>query len=123
MLVIGAEDGNRESILPFAAMRALSTSDDPRRASCPFDQNRSGFVGTGGAATLILESETLARARGQTFTQSFLDGVKRVMDTVLPCLILKVVGLSAPCARRSKRQMWHPIAWIMSMHMPPDPGG
>lgn len=64
MLVIGAEDGNRESILPFAAMRALSTSADPRRASCPFDQNRSGFVGTGGAATLILESETLARARG-----------------------------------------------------------
>lgn len=66
MLVIGAEDGNRESILPFAAMRALTTEEDPLRASCPFDVDRSGFVGAGGAATLILESEAVARARGAT---------------------------------------------------------
>lgn len=64
MLVIGAEDGNRESILPFAAMRALSTCEEPSQASCPFDQQRSGFVGTGGATTLVLESEAVARRRG-----------------------------------------------------------
>jgi 3-oxoacyl-[acyl-carrier-protein] synthase-1 len=64
MIVVGAEDGSRESILPFAAMRALSTSSEPDRASCPFDAQRSGFVGSGGAVTLIIESEASATARG-----------------------------------------------------------
>lgn len=63
MIVIGAEDSNRESILPFAAMRALSVKSDPREASCPFDVNRSGFVGTGGAVAIILESEAAAAER------------------------------------------------------------
>ena len=71
MIVIGAEDCNRESLLPFAAMRALSMSADPERASCPFDENRSGFVGSGGAATLILESEAVARARGAKIYAEF----------------------------------------------------
>ncbi|MDR2981626.1 MAG: beta-ketoacyl-[acyl-carrier-protein] synthase family protein, partial [Puniceicoccales bacterium] len=64
MIVIGGEDGNLESILPFAGMRALSSSSDPELASCPFDVRRSGFVGTGGAVVLILEEESLAKARG-----------------------------------------------------------
>ena len=63
MLVVGAEDGNRESIVPFASMRALSVSDDPVKASCPFDTARSGFVGTGGACALVLESEELVEQR------------------------------------------------------------
>lgn len=66
MIVIGAEDNVRETILPFSAMRALSEHADPRLASCPFDTKRSGFVGSGGAACLILESEEAARARGAT---------------------------------------------------------
>ena len=57
MFVIGAEDGNVESILPFAGMRALSLQTDPSLASRPFDVARDGFVGTGGAAVLVLESE------------------------------------------------------------------
>lgn len=57
MFVIGAEDGNVESILPFAGMRALSLQSDPSVASRPFDVARDGFVGTGGAAVLVLESE------------------------------------------------------------------
>lgn len=57
MFVIGAEDGNVESILPFAGMRALSVQSDPSIASRPFDVGRDGFVGTGGAAVLVLESE------------------------------------------------------------------
>ena len=64
MIVVGAEDCNRETILGFACMRALSSDPDPRKASCPFDANRTGFVGTGGAATLILESEASAQRRG-----------------------------------------------------------
>jgi 3-oxoacyl-[acyl-carrier-protein] synthase I len=57
MFVVGAEDGNVESILPFAGMRALSLQTDPSIASRPFDAARDGFVGTGGATVLVLESE------------------------------------------------------------------
>jgi 3-oxoacyl-[acyl-carrier-protein] synthase-1 len=71
MIVIGAEDGNRESILPFGAMRALSVKADPREASCPFDVNRSGFVGTGGAVAIILESEKAATERSASIYAQF----------------------------------------------------
>ena len=57
MFVIGAEDGNLESILPFAGMRALSLQTNPSIASRPFDVARDGFVGTGGSTVLVLESE------------------------------------------------------------------
>jgi 3-oxoacyl-[acyl-carrier-protein] synthase-1 len=64
MFVVGAEDGNLDAILPFASMRALSSSADPDNASKPFDAKRNGFVGTGGAVVMILEEEETARARG-----------------------------------------------------------
>ena len=64
MFVVGAEDGNVESILPFAGMRALSLQTDPSIASRPFDLARDGFVGTGGATVLVLESEAEVERRG-----------------------------------------------------------
>lgn len=64
MLVVGAEDFTPETVLSFATMRVLSTAKDPDRASRPFDRHRDGFVGTGGAVALCLESEEAARARG-----------------------------------------------------------
>ena len=63
MIVVGGEDGDMEGILPFASMRALSTCADPDRASRPFDCARDGFVGTGGAAAMILEEIDTARRR------------------------------------------------------------
>lgn len=66
MLVVGAEDMNAESVLGFAAMRALSTNPDPASASRPFDQGRDGFVVSGGATCLILEEMETARQRGAT---------------------------------------------------------
>lgn len=64
MFVVGAEDGNVDSILPFAGMRALSLQADPALASRPFDAGRDGFVGTGGAAVLVLETEDEVARRG-----------------------------------------------------------
>jgi 3-oxoacyl-[acyl-carrier-protein] synthase-1 len=64
MFVVGAEDGNVESILPFAGMRALSQQSNPDLASRPFDLGRDGFVGTGGAAVVVLESEEEVERRG-----------------------------------------------------------
>lgn len=52
-------------IASFAVMGALSTrNDDPARASRPYDKGRDGFVMGEGAASLVLESEAHARARG-----------------------------------------------------------
>lgn len=64
MLVVSAQDGDAESLLPFNGMRALSTNRDPNTASRPFDCGRDGFVGTGGGAALILESAVSAERRG-----------------------------------------------------------
>ncbi|HJN91160.1 MAG TPA: beta-ketoacyl-ACP synthase II [Dehalococcoidia bacterium] len=49
----------------FAVMRALTNrSDEPAKASRPFDADRDGFVPGEGAGILILESEERAKARG-----------------------------------------------------------
>ncbi len=64
MLVVGGEDLTFESLFPFNGMRALSRNSDPARASRPFDRDRDGFVGTGGAVALWLEEAETARRRG-----------------------------------------------------------
>ncbi len=48
----------------FTSMKALSESEDPNRASIPFDAERNGFVMGEGAGMLLLEEYEHAKARG-----------------------------------------------------------
>lgn len=63
VIVVGAEEHNAETLLPFSSMRALATASDPAQASCPFDSARTGFVGAGGATAIIVESADCATRR------------------------------------------------------------
>lgn len=61
--------GAEASITPlgiggFTSMRALSESEDPNRASIPFDKERSGFVMGEGAGIILLEEYQHAISRG-----------------------------------------------------------
>ena len=57
ILAGGAEGSICEiGIAGFAALTALSSSDNPDAASLPFDKKRGGFVMGEGAGVLVLES-------------------------------------------------------------------
>ncbi|MGX9963796.1 beta-ketoacyl-ACP synthase [Roseomonas sp. F4] len=65
-LAIGADGTVQpEALIRFSLLSALSTrNEDPTAASRPFEKTRGGFVMSEGAACLVLESLSHARARG-----------------------------------------------------------
>jgi 3-oxoacyl-[acyl-carrier-protein] synthase-1 len=64
VFVVGAEDCDIFSILPFGCCRALTPATDPTKFPCAFDARRDGFAATGGAAVLVLEDLDRAQKRG-----------------------------------------------------------
>ncbi|MBP6103049.1 MAG: beta-ketoacyl-ACP synthase II [Leptotrichiaceae bacterium] len=65
MIAGGAEATITPSgIAGFANLKALSTIEDPKKASRPFTADRAGFVMGEGAGILILEELEQAKARG-----------------------------------------------------------
>ena len=74
MLKLGVNDvivagGAEACICPlgiagFNALTALSTTEDPMKASIPFDKNRNGFVLGEGAGVIVMETLEHARKRG-----------------------------------------------------------
>lgn len=61
----GAQETNFYSMATFDALSAFSVrTDDPTKASRPFDRDRDGLIPSGGAAALILEDYDHAVARG-----------------------------------------------------------
>jgi 3-oxoacyl-[acyl-carrier-protein] synthase II len=67
VMVTGGSEAamTRMGVSAFANMRALSNrTDDPTKASRPFDLDRDGFVFSEGAGILIFEELDRAKARG-----------------------------------------------------------
>lgn len=61
----GGQEVNAESMGSFDGLSAFSMrTDDPTKASRPFDRDRDGLVPSGGGATVIVESYDSAIKRG-----------------------------------------------------------
>lgn len=80
MIVVGAEEPTWEMLVPFSGLRALSRQTQPEKASRPFDVERDGFVGGGGAVAIVLEAEDVAERRAAKTVYAELAGWGQAAD-------------------------------------------
>lgn len=64
--IAGGAEGSicKVGVAGFTNLTALSTEPDPKKACCPFDKERNGFVMGDGSGILVLEELEHALARG-----------------------------------------------------------
>ena len=109
----GGEELHWSLSVLFDGMGALSSNynDTPRRASRPYDRDRDGFVISGGAGVVVLESLEHARARdariiaelvgygatsdGYDMVQPSGEGAARCMRQAMQCLDRPVQYINA----------------------------
>ena len=121
----GAQETNYYSMASFDALGAFSKrTDEPAKASRPFDCDRDGLVPSGGAAALVLEEYEHAVARGATIlaevvgygfssngnaiiSQPSSEGCTRAMMRALECTSRRPPALvNFPVFRYSKSFDW-----------------
>jgi len=107
MFAGGAEEVHWGSTVMFDAMGALSSSynDTPQKASRAYDANRDGFVISGGAGVLVLESLEHAQSRGATIlgelvgygaTSDGADMVQPSGEGAVRCMRMALQGVDRP---------------------------
>jgi 3-oxoacyl-[acyl-carrier-protein] synthase I len=115
MICGGAQEINWESMCSFDGLGAFSIrTDQPAKASRPFDADRDGLVPSGGAAALVLERHDLAVRRGayvlgivrgygfssdgQHISVPSADGLERAMRSALSQAALSPADIDYICA-------------------------
>lgn len=101
MLAGGSEAAvTKLAIGGFTSMKALCESDDPTRASIPFDAERSGFVMGEGAGVLMLEEYEHAVPEAQRSTLRSWAMAPPVMPTTSPLRLPAAKAVPGPWWRQ-----------------------
>jgi 3-oxoacyl-[acyl-carrier-protein] synthase I len=137
----GAQEINWQSMCSFDGLGAFSTrSDEPWRASRPFDAGRDGLIPSGGAAALVLERYDLAQARGAKILGEIRgyafssdgnhisvpseEGLQRAMRKSIELAGLKVADIDYICAHATSTPAGDAaearnISAVFGTHTPP----
>ncbi|MFW6254560.1 MAG: beta-ketoacyl-[acyl-carrier-protein] synthase family protein [Chitinivibrionales bacterium] len=114
IVVAGAADSslNQADVQGFDSLMALAdSSEDPQRASRPFDRSRSGFVMAEGGGMLVLESwESARRRKARPYARLHLPAVSsEAYNILLPqpdgAGMAKTMSLALSQAGLSSRQI------------------